>query len=168
MIDSLMVAIANNTAMGKDNNLLWHLPADMKFFRETTTGHCIITGRKNYESIPARFRPLKNRTNIVVTRNLDYLEPNIQVCNSIEFAIDFAKRTGEKEVFVIGGGQIYAECLEKNLIDKMYITHVDSTFEADTFFPDFDKKNWKSSIISELEKSEKNPFEAKIFQYDRL
>ena len=81
MTVSLIVAIAKNNAIGKDNNLLWHLPADMKFFKETTTGHCIITGRKNYESIPSKYRPLKDRTNIVVTRSLDYKEDNLAVCN---------------------------------------------------------------------------------------
>ena len=168
MTVSLIVAIAKNNAIGKDNNLLWHLSADMKFFKETTTGHCIITGRKNYESIPSKYRPLKDRTNIVVTRSLDYKEDNLAVCNSIEAAIELAKSIGEKEVFVIGGGQIYQECLEKNLIDKMYITHVDSVFEADTYFPEIDKNNWKSNQILEFKKDEKNLFEAKVFVYDRI
>ena len=168
MTVSLIVAIAKNNAIGKDNNLLWHLPADMKFFKETTTGHCIITGRKNYESIPSKYRPLKDRTNIVVTRSLDYKEDNWAVCNSIEAAIELAKSIGEKEVFVIGGGQIYQECLEKNLIDKMYITNVDSVFEADTYFPEIDKNNWKSNQILEFKKDEKNLFEAKVFVYDRI
>ena len=168
MTVSLIVAIAKNNAIGKDNNLLWHLPADMKFFKETTTGHCIITGRKNYESIPSKYRPLKDRTNIVVTRSLDYKEDNLAVCNSIEAAIELAKSIGEKEVFVIGGGQIYQECLEKNLIDKMYITNVDSVFEADTYFPEIDKNNWKSNQILEFKKDEKNLFEAKVFVYDRI
>ena len=168
MIVSLIVAIAKNNAIGKDNNLLWHLSADMKFFKETTTGHCIITGRKNYESIPSKYRPLKDRTNIVVTRSLDYKEDNLAVCNSIEAAIELAKSIGEKEVFVIGGGQIYQECLEKNLIDKMYITNVDSVFEADTYFPEIDKNNWKANQILEFKKDEKNLFEAKVFVYDRI
>ena len=168
MIVSLIVAIAKNNAIGKDNNLLWHLSADMKFFKETTTGHCIITGRKNYESIPSKYRPLKDRTNIVVTRSLDYKEDNLAVCNSIEAAIELAKSIGEKEVFVIGGGQIYQECLEKNLIDKMYITHVDFVFEADTYFPEIEKNNWKSNQILEFKKDEKNLFEAKVFVYDRI
>lgn len=167
MIVSLIVAIANNNAIGKDNNLLWHLPADMKFFRQTTTGHCIITGRKNYESIPPKFRPLKDRTNIVVTRNLKYSEPNIQVCNSIESAIQYAENQGEEEVFIIGGGQIYNEALAKGLIDKMYITHVNSVFEADTFFPDFDSAKWNSSEILQLEKNEKNSFEATVIRYEK-
>ena len=168
MIVSLIVAIAKNNAIGKDNNLLWHLSADMKFFKETTTGHCIITGRKNYESIPSKYRPLKDRTNIVVTRSLEYKEDNLAVCNSIEAAIELAKNIGEKEVFVIGGGQIYQECLEKHLIDKMYITHVDFVFEADTYFPEIEKNNWKSNQILEFKKDEKNLFEAKVFVYDRI
>ena len=168
MIVSLIVAVAKNNGIGKDNNLLWHLPADMKFFKETTTGHCIITGRKNYESIPARFRPLKDRTNIVVTRNLKYSESDIEICNSIESAIAFAKDQGEVEVFVIGGGQIYKEVLQKELIDRMYITHVDANFEADTFFPEFDNKKWNSKQIIEIEKNEKNSLEGRVISYDRI
>ena len=155
MIVSLIVAKAKNNAIGKDNNLLWRLPADMKFFKETTSGHCIITGRKNYESIPLKFRPLPNRENIIVTRNTSFSEEGIDVVHSIENGLELARKKGEKEVFIIGGGQIYAECLSKGLIDKMYITEVDANFEADTFFPDFETNKWS------LEHNSKLPFDAK-------
>ncbi|MDC1204320.1 dihydrofolate reductase [Salibacteraceae bacterium] len=144
MICSIIVAVDEENGIGKDNQLLWHLPADMRYFRETTTGHCIITGRKNYESIPSKYRPLANRTNIIVTRNKDYsVENGAIVEHSIEEAIAYAKGTGEEEVFIIGGGQIYQECLKKNLVDKMYVTHVTALFEADTFFPEIETGAWR-------------------------
>src|SRR5688572_1383436 len=108
----LIVAIAENNAIGKDNKLLWHLPADMKFFKEQTTGHTIVTGRKNYESIPEKFRPLPNRTNIVVTRDQNYPSLGAIVASSLEDAIGKAKKNGTEKCFIIGGGQIYKESLE--------------------------------------------------------
>ncbi|MBD79390.1 MAG: dihydrofolate reductase [Crocinitomicaceae bacterium] len=166
MIVSLIVAMENNNGIGKDNDLLWHLPTDMRFFKQTTTGHCIVTGRKNYESIPPKFRPLKDRTNIVVTRNGNYSEPNIKVAGSIERALEIAKELGETEVFIIGGGQIYKEALEKGLVQKMYITHVDTNLEADTFFPKFDRNLWKTKDSISLPKDDKNPYQAKIVIYE--
>ena len=167
MIVSLIVAKAKNNAIGKDNNLLWHFPADMKFFRETTTGHCIITGRKNYESIPDKFRPLVNRTNIVVTRNPEFNEQAIIVCHSIEEAIKKAKELGETEVFIIGGGQIYKEALTKGLIDKMYITHVHQNFDGDTFFPE--KTNeWKKISETNHPKDEKHRYSYSFAVYEKM
>ncbi len=142
MIRSIIVAISENNGIGKDNDLLWHLPADMKFFRKTTMGHCIITGRKNYESIPEKYRPLAKRTNIVVTRNANYKAEGAVVKNSLKAALEHADSMGEEEVFIIGGGQIYKQAIENNTVDKMYITHVAETFEADTFYPEIDLSNW--------------------------
>src|SRR5688572_5703899 len=119
---SIIVAISENNVIGKDNSLIWHLPADMKFFKEKTTGHCIITGRKNYESIPEKFRPLPNRTNIVISRNFNYSSPGAEVVNSLEEAIEFAKAKKETEAFIIGGGQIFEETLAKNLASVLYVT----------------------------------------------
>lgn len=167
MIVSLIVAKANNNAIGKNNDLLWHLPADMKFFRETTTGHCIITGRKNYESIPPKFRPLKNRTNIVLTRNKNYQAPETIVVNSIETALQNAKNLNESEVFIIGGGQIYKEALEKGLVDKMYITHVNTEIEGDTFFPEIIDKEWVIDEVASIAKDEKNGFDCVVKTYKR-
>ncbi len=165
MIRSIIVAIDENNGIGKDNQLLWHLPVDMRYFRETTTNHCIITGRKNYESIPPKFRPLADRTNIVVTRNKEYTaEEETEIFHSIEEALAFAKGTGEKEVFVIGGGQIYEECLEKGLVDKMYVTHVAALFDADTFFPVIDEKVWErqTKFLLDVE-----PLPAEVVIYTR-
>ncbi len=165
MIRSIIVAVDENYGIGKENQLLWHMPADMRYFRETTSGHCIITGRKNYESIPKKFRPLEDRTNIIVTRNKAYkAEQGVKVVNSIEKSLEFAKRSGEEEVFIIGGGQIYKQCLERDLVDKMYVTHVAALFDADTFFPKIvpDKWNKKDQFLLGAE-----PFPAEVKIYER-
>ena len=133
MMVSIIVAVAENNVIGKNNDLIWHLPKDMQFFKQTTLHHHIITGRKNYISIPVKFRPLANRTNIVLTRQQDFPEEGCVVLNSLEAAIKFAKQNNENEVFIIGGGQIYKEALEKNLVDKLYVTHVHHSFDGDTF-----------------------------------
>lgn len=163
----LIVAVAQNNAIGKDNNLLWHLPADMKFFKEQTSGYPVITGRKNYESIPEKFRPLPNRTNIVVTRDKNYQAPGAIVKNSLEEAIDFAKTEGKEKCFIIGGGQIYQESLAKSLVDEMLITHVGAAPEADTFFPKIKENDWEKSVIQMLNPDEKNKFSMEICLYKR-
>lgn len=168
MIISLIVAIAENNAIGLNNDLLWRLPNDMKFFKETTSGHHIITGRKNYISIPKKFRPLPNRTNIVLTRQTDFEEEGVVVCHNIEDAIEIAKKNNEKELFIIGGGQIYKEVMKKNLIDKMYVTHVDNTFEADTFFPEIDTKVWHQTSLVENSKDEKHPYNYSFAVYEKI
>lgn len=137
---SIIVAVAENNVIGKDNSLIWHLPADMKYFKEKTTGHCIITGRKNYESIPEKFRPLPNRTNIVITRQSDYNAPGTIVVSSIEKAIEKAKQTGDSEIFIIGGAEIYRQFLR--YADKIYLTRIYHSFEGDSFFPELNTNEW--------------------------
>jgi dihydrofolate reductase len=161
----IIVAIAQNNAIGKDNNLLWHLPADMKFFKEQTSGQTIITGRKNYESIPEKFRPLPNRTNIVVTRDKNFQALGATVVYNLEDAIEKSKSSGAEKCFIIGGGQIYKESLEKNLVDEMLITHVEVVPKADTFFPEVDSSKWQKELITELNADEKNKFSMKIYRY---
>lgn len=163
---SIIVAIAKNNAIGKNNDLLWHLPIDMKFFKNTTAGHCIVTGRKNYFSIPKKFRPLPNRTNIVVTRDESLNIDGAIISNSIEKALEIAKSKGEKEVFIIGGGEIYKQSIE--LADNLYITEVDTIFEdGDTFFPEFNKKMYSEKLLSTHKKDDKHLFNFKIKLYIR-
>ena len=133
---SLIVAVSENGVIGKDNDLIWHLPKDMKFFKDTTMGHHVIMGRKNFESIPHKFRPLPNRTNIVITRQSDYKAEGSIVVNSVEESLEIAKKNGENEAFIIGGGQIYKLALEANLIDRIYLTKIHHSFDGDTFFPE--------------------------------
>ncbi len=168
MITSLIVAVAKNYAIGKDNNLLWHLPNDMKYFKEKTLDHHIITGRKNYISIPERFRPLVNRTNIVLSRNTSFTEEGCIVKHSLEAAIAYAKDAGETELFIIGGGEIYKEALESNLIDKMYITHVDSDYEGDTFFPEVDKTVWNKQFELSIAEDEKHAHPFSFAVYNKI
>lgn len=155
---SLIVAMDRENGIGKNNDLMWHLPADMKFFRETTTGHIVVMGRKNYDSIPERFRPLPNRENAVLTRSFDFQAEGCTVFNSLEDCLAHYKNETERTVFIIGGGQIYKEALELGVIDEMFITHVDHVFGADTFFPEMDSSKWKIETVFSQEIDEKNKF----------
>ena len=139
---SLIVAVSQNGMIGKDNDLIWHLPKDMKFFKDTTLGHHVIMGRKNFESIPHKFRPLPNRTNIVITRQSDYKAEDSIVVNSVEESLKVAKSNGENEAFIIGGGQIYKLALEANLIDRIYLTKIHHSFDGDTFFTEL-SSDWE-------------------------
>jgi len=164
---SIIVAVAENNAIGKNNDLLWHLPADMKHFKQLTTGHHILTGRKNYESIPEKFRPLPNRTNIVITRNANLTLKDCHVFSSISEGIELAKNNGEEELFIIGGGEIYKQSLEQNLVDKIYLTLVHQSFEADTFFPEIPKEKWIKKSEHFMAKDEKNAFDCTFYELER-
>jgi len=168
MITSLIVAIAKNNAIGKNNDLLWHLPNDMKYFKEKTLNHHIVTGRKNYISIPEKYRPLSNRINIVLTRQPDFKKEGCVVLHSIEDAIQFAKENNEIELFIIGGGQIYKEVLEKKLVDKMYITRINHSFEGDTFFPEINNEMWKKVSEANNPADEKHPYAYSFAVYEKM
>jgi len=162
MIVYSIAAIAENRAIGKDNDLIWNLPDDMKFFKETTLNGVVIMGRKNFESIPHKYRPLPKRINIVLTRNEDYEAGGALVYNSIEEALEYCKSEGHKSVFVIGGGEIYKLALEKNLVDVMYLTRVHESFEADSFYPKFDESKWDKETIQKHPKDEKHDYSFSI------
>ncbi len=162
---SLIVAMDNERGIGKNNDLMWHLPADMKFFRETTTGHIVVMGRKNYDSIPERFRPLPNRENAVLTRNTDFTAEGCIVFHSLQDCLDHYKNESDTTVFIIGGGQIYKEALELGVIEEMYVTHVNHTFGADTFFPEIEESKWHVSEVQYQEVDEKNPYSFLIKKY---
>ena len=140
MIISLIAAVAENGVIGKDNDLIWRLPRDTLFFMNTTRGHHVLTGRKNYESIPEKYRPLKDRVNIVVTNQNSYEAPGAEVVYSVEEGIELARNAGEAQLFIIGGGQIYKQTLA--MADRLYITEVKSTFEGDTYFPEIEESDW--------------------------
>lgn len=168
MIISIIVASTKNGVIGKDNQLPWKsLPQDMAFFVSKTTGHCILTGKKNYFSIPAPFRPLKNRTNILLTRDPHYIEEGTIIVDTLEKGIDFAKAQGETELFIIGGGIIFEMVLQKNLVDRIYLTQVDTILEGDTFFhlPPIFEQNKKLILSQSKDAAHLYPFE--IYQYDR-
>ncbi len=138
---AMIAAVAENGVIGKDNDLVWRLPDDMKYFMNSTKNHYIILGRKNYESLPPKFRPLPNRTNIVITRQKNLELENTIVVNSLEDAIAVCKKDKQEKVFVIGGGQIYQQVLP--ITDTLYITEIHNKFDGDTFFPEYDKNEWE-------------------------
>ena len=163
----LIVAMDNERGIGKNNDLMWHLPADMKFFKETTVGHIVVMGRKNFDSIPERFRPLVDRENVVLTRNTDYLAENCQVFHSLEACLKAYENESDRIVFIIGGGQIYEQALALNCIDELYITHVDHVYGADTFFPEIDENSWDSSVVFSHEADEKNAVAFQVKYYTK-
>jgi dihydrofolate reductase len=140
MTIALIAALTRNRVIGLNNDLPWHLPDDMKYFMQTTKGHHVIMGRKNYDSLPEKFRPLPNRTNIVVTRQKDLALPGCSVVNNMAEAISLAKIGGEMELFIIGGAAIYE--LGMPLANKLYLTEIDAELEGDTLFPEFNKVEW--------------------------
>ena len=166
MIVSLIVAVSENGVIGKDNDLIWHLPKDMRYFKETTLGHHIIMGRRNFESIPHKFRPLRSRVNIIVTRNKDYTAKDCIIVNSIESAIDYSKSNKEDEVFIIGGGEIYKQSMQKNLVDKIYLTRVHADFDGDTFF-ETPSSNWMIESVLKKKKDEKHLFDYTFLVYKK-
>ena len=133
--------------IGRNNDLMWHLPKDMRFFRETTLDHVVIMGRKNYDSIPLKYRPLDRRENVILTRNKSFQAQNCTIHNSLNDAVASFKNEKERKVFIIGGGQVYKEALDLDLVLEMYITEVNSTYGADTFFPDFDVSKWNKTFL---------------------
>lgn len=132
---SIIVAIAANGVIGDKNSLLWHIKEDMRFFRQKTTSHPVIMGRKTYDSLG---RPLPNRTNVVISRTLNHIE-GCTVVHSLEEAI--ALFPSEEEIFIIGGAQIYAQALD--VADRMYITRIEHSYEGDTSFPEWNRAQWQ-------------------------
>jgi dihydrofolate reductase len=135
---SIIVAVSENGVIGKDNQLLWRLSDDLKQFKKLTTGHCIIMGRKTFESIG---KPLPNRTSIIISRQKDFLVENCHVVNSLQKAVELANLLQQnQEVFIIGGGNVYEQAL--GISTKMYLTEVLTNIDGDTFFS-FDKGEWR-------------------------
>ena len=135
---SLIAAIAKNNVLGKDNQLLWNLPEDMRHFRETTRGKPVIMGRKTWESLPDAFRPLPGRHNIVVSLNPGYQTPGATLASSLEDAME--KAGNVSEVFVIGGAELFNQALE--IASRLYLTEIEDSFDGDVFFPEVLSKDW--------------------------
>lgn len=158
----IIVAIADNNAIGRNNELLWHISEDLRFFRRTTVGCPVIMGRKTYESIG---RPLPKRVNIVVSRAFNTGE-EVAVTSSLEEAFKVAEETNLEKCFVIGGGQIYAQALD--LVDRLIVTHVHTVIEdADTFFPKIDPSVWKVAQRSEMFLDEETGYSFEFVEYIR-
>jgi dihydrofolate reductase len=144
MTISFVVAASENNVIGKDNRLLWHLPNDMKFFKNTTWGMPVIMGRKTFESLG---KPLAGRTNIVMTRDKEWTAKGTTVSSNIEEAMKAAAETDAKEAFVIGGGEIFKQVLPQ--ANRVYLTRVHTKLEGDAFFPELPAKDWK--LLSQLD-----------------
>ena len=144
---SIIVAMDLDRGIGKNNDLMWHLPADMRFFRETTMGHIVVMGRKNYESIPERFRPLPGRENVVLSRSKDFEAPGCLVFHSLEECMEHYRDEKERTVFIIGGGQIYKEAWASGQVSELFVTLVNDRFNADTFFTDVSIDDWKTEKL---------------------
>ncbi len=159
---TIVVAMGANQGIGFDNQLLWHLPNDLKHFKEITSGHPIIMGRKTFESIG---KPLPNRTNIVISRRKDWFQEGILIVGSIKEALKFAKKIDE-EIFIIGGGKVYEQTFE--FCDRLEVTAVNAELEADTFFPKIDPKIWTKTDESCHEPDERHAFGYCFQTYERV
>lgn len=158
---TIIAAIGKNNELGKDNDLIWHLPADLKRFKKVTTGHTIIMGRNTFESIG---KPLPNRRSVIITRNKNYQQEGCEIVHSLEEAIQLVQN---EQAFIIGGAQIYKESLEKGLADQLDITKVHSSFDADVYFPTIDETIWKEFSKEDFDADEKNKFDFSFLQYKK-
>ncbi|MDG1172105.1 MAG: dihydrofolate reductase [Polaribacter sp.] len=159
---TIIAAIGNNNELGKGNDLIWHLPADLKRFKKRTTGHAIIMGRNTFESIG---KPLPNRRSIIITRNTSYQKEGCEIVHSLEDAIELI--ASQEDAFIIGGAQIYKEAMEKNVVDQLDITKVHQDFDADVFFPAIDSMVWEEVSIENFSPDEKNLFTYSFINYKK-
>lgn len=162
MIISIIVAIAKNRVIGNKNALPWKLPADMEHFRQLTAGKPIIMGQKTFESIG---KALPGRTNIVLTLDKSFEAPNCLVANSIEEAIEIARKEDRGEVMIAGGVSVYKQFLL--LVDRMYLTLIEGDFEGDAFFPEFDWNDWQEIERIENEPDKENPYKYTFLTLER-
>jgi len=160
MTISIVVAISENRAIGKDNKLLWYLPNDLKHFKVITSGHTVIMGRKTYESVG---KPLPNRRNIIITRQDIQIE-GCEVVNSIKAALELCRT--EREIFIVGGAEIYKQSL--HLTDRIYLTVVHKQFDGDSFFPEIKKTDWLQVSREDHQPDEKNSLPYSFITYERV
>ena len=160
MTVTIVAAISENHVIGKDNKLLWYLPTDLKHFKDITTGHTVIMGRKTYDSVG---KPLPKRRNIIITRTQIKIE-GCEVVNSIADAM--ALCAGEDVVFIVGGAEIYKQSM--HLTDRMYLTIVHKEFEGDSFFPEINSQDWKEVFREDHEPDEKNALPYSFITYERI
>ncbi|AVQ99185.1 dihydrofolate reductase [Oceanobacillus iheyensis] len=159
---SLLLAMDRNNLIGRNNDLPWHLPKDLRFFKEKTLGNTIIMGRKTFESIGF---PLPKRENIVITSSSE-LEKEVTCISSVDTIKEWNKMNPEKEYFVIGGGRLFEQVLP--FADRMYITLIDEAFQGDTYFPEISYEDWEETSKVKGEKDESNPYDYYFIQYDRV
>lgn len=159
---SLVVAAADNNAIGKNNQLLWHLPNDLRFFKNTTWAGVVVMGRKTFESVN---KPLPGRLNIVITGNPQWAYDTVKTAASLQQAIEIAKAENFKEVFIIGGGEIYRQAMP--IARTIYLTRVHTILEADTFFPDISSAEWQLLHKDDVTKDEKHAYDYSFERWER-
>jgi dihydrofolate reductase len=162
---SAIAALSRNRVIGRDNDLPWKLPDDMRFFMETTKGHHVIMGRKNYDSLKGKFKPLPDRTNIIITRQKNLQAPGCIILNDIEAAVDVARKNSETECFIIGGSEIYK--LAMPLTTRLYLTEIDAEIDGDTFFPSIDKSRWQEVSRTHHNADERHKYAFDFVRYDK-
>lgn len=158
----ILVACDENRVIGKDNQLIWHLPADLKRFKSLTTGHVILMGRKTYESIG---KPLPNRTTIVITRQADFQAEGTITAHSVDEAILKAKSLSREDIFIVGGAEIYT--LSLALADQILLTQLHDIFEGDAYFPEVSAETWEIVARERGLTDEKNPFQYSFITYQK-
>ncbi|KFF27457.1 dihydrofolate reductase [Chryseobacterium vrystaatense] len=159
---TIVVAMGEKNEIGFENKLLWHLPKDLKHFKDITSGHPVIMGRKTYESIG---KPLPNRTNIVISRKKNWFEEGVLIVGSVKEAVKFAKKIDEN-IFIIGGGNIYEQTVD--IVDRLEVTLVKADLEADTYFPKINLNTWKKTEEVFHEKDEKNQYDFYFQTFERI
>jgi dihydrofolate reductase len=163
---SMIVATAQNRVIGRDNALPWYLPNDLKYFKQTTLGKPVIMGRKTYESIG---KPLPGRTNIVITRQTDYLPEGVKVVHSVAEARDLAESVclidGQEEAMIMGGAEIYTLALPD--ADRLYLTEVHADVDGDAYFPEYDKTEWQEISREDFNAEGPNPYNYSFVVYDK-
>lgn len=160
---SIIVAASNNNAIGKANEMLWHLPEDLKFFKNVTWGMPIIMGRKTFESVG---KPLPGRLNIIVTSNQDWQAAGTVTTSNIEDALNVAKATNAKEIFITGGGEIYKQTIA--IANRIYLTRVNTEIDGDAYFPTVDETIWGKVFEKNVMADEKNKFDMSFQKWERV
>lgn len=158
---TLIVAAAENNAIGKNNQMLWHLPNDFKYFKKNTLEHSVVMGRKTFESIG---KPLPERRNIILTRDMNYIGEEVDIANSVQEVLNYCR--DEREIFIIGGAEIYKQTLP--LANKIHMTRVHTTIDGDAYFPELLDHKWKLVSAEKHEKDEKHAFDYTFEVYERV
>ncbi len=162
----MIAAMGSNRIIGRDNDIPWHLPDDFQFFKDTTKNHFVIMGRKNWESLPSGYQPLPDRTNLVITRQTNYVAEGATIVSSLNDSLKMAKESGEQEAFIIGGGEIYRIGLA--IADKIYLTEINQGFEGQVTFPEFDMSVWAETSRVHHETDERHQFSFDFVTYEKL
>ena len=160
-----IAALSRNRVIGRNNDLPWKLPDDMRFFMETTKGHHVIMGRKNYDSLKGKFKPLPERTNIIITRQRELDAPGCIILHDIDHGIEVVRRSGEAECFIIGGAEIYKLAMPHTT--RLYLTEIQAEIDGDTFFPAFDRGEWKEVSRRHHPADERHKFAFDFVRYDK-